>query len=106
MEYTTKLSPRAFADIDAIVEHIQADSPVNATRWRESLFAKIAKLSGMPHSCSLAPEDEYCSIEVRQTFLGRYRILFTVRQTNSLVYVLAIHHGARRFLPADELEDG
>lgn len=58
MAYTIELSPRAFADIDAIVEHIQADSPQNATHWRRKLFEKIETLQTFPRGCSLAPEDE------------------------------------------------
>ena len=30
---------------------------------------------------------------MRQTVLGRYRILFTVRYDNSLVYILTVRHG-------------
>lgn len=105
MAYTIELSPRAFADIDAIVEYIQADSAPNATRWRRKLFEKIETLRTNPRGCGLAPEDEYCSIEVRQMFFGRYRILFTVRDDQSLVYVLTVRHGARRFMASDELGD-
>jgi len=103
MAYTIELSPRAFADIDAIVEHIQADSPQNATHWRRKLFEKIETLQTFPRGCSLAPEDEHCPFEVRQTILGRYRILFTVRDDNSLVYILTVRHGSRRFMPPDEV---
>lgn len=73
MAYTIELSPRAFADIDAIVEYIQADSPQNATRWRRKLFEKIEALPTFPRGCSLAPEDEHCPFEVRQSIFGRYR---------------------------------
>jgi len=60
----------------------------------------------MPRGSSLAPESEYVDFEVRQTFLGPYRILFTIRDKDSLVYILSVRHGARRFIPPSELGDG
>lgn len=89
--------------MDAIVEYIVANSLRNATRWRERLIAKLAALAVMPRGCSLAPENEYTDFEVRQTFHGKYRVLFTVLDQDSLVYVLSIRHGARRFIPPGEL---
>lgn len=103
MAYTIELSPRAFADIDAIVGYIQADSPQNATHWRGKLFEKIETLRTFPRGCSLAPEDEHCPFEVRQSIFGRYRILFMVRDDNSLVYILTVRHGSRRLLPPDDV---
>jgi plasmid stabilization system protein ParE len=103
MAYRVELSPRAFSDADAIVGYIAANSPRNATRWRQRLFSRLDALALMPRGCSLAPENEYVDSEIRQTFFGRYRILFTVRDEDSLVYVLTVRHGARRIIPPDEL---
>jgi plasmid stabilization system protein ParE len=47
----------------------------------------------------------HCSFEVRQTFVGRYRVLFTIRDEDALVYVLTVRHGARREMPPDELRE-
>jgi plasmid stabilization system protein ParE len=105
MEYRVELSPRALADIDGIVGHIHQDSPVAATRFRERLLTKIGNLTSFPRGYSRAPEEAGCSIEVRQTFVGRYRILFTIRDEDALVYVLTVRHGARREIPPDELRE-
>jgi len=104
MAYRIELSPLAFDEIDAIVEYIGRDSIENAYRWRTRLFEQIEKLDLMPRSCSLAPESEFGSVEVRQIIFGRYRILFTIRDADSLVYVLTVRHGARRFLTSDEID--
>ena len=103
MAYTIELSRRAYADVDAIVEYIQADSAQNATRWRRQLFDKIETLHLFPRGCAMASEDEYCPFEVRQTVIGNYRVLFTVVEDRSLVYVLTVRHGARRFIPGWQL---
>jgi plasmid stabilization system protein ParE len=105
MAYRVELSPSALDDVDAIVHYISADSVENARRWRNRLFQKLFGIGVMPRGCSLAPEDECCTIEVRQFFFGRYRILFTIRDADSLVYVLTVRHGARRFLTGAEIDD-
>jgi plasmid stabilization system protein ParE len=105
MAYRVELSPRAFAKADAIVGYIAANSPRNAIRWRQRLFSKLETLALTPRGCSLAPENEHVGFEIRQTFFGRYRILFTVRDEDSLVYILSVRHGARRFIPPGELSD-
>ena len=40
---------------------------------------------------------------MRQTFVGRYRILFTLKDEDALVYVLTVRHGARHEMPPGEL---
>lgn len=105
MAYRVELSPRAYSEIEAIVEYIAADSRPNAARWRDRVFSKLATLGFMPRGSSFAPENEFTDFEIRQTFQGSYRILYTVRDDDSLVYVLSIRHGARRFIPPSELSE-
>lgn len=103
MEYRLELSQRSFAGIAGIADYIRNDSPDNAVRWKDRVFAKIATLGNLPRACSLAPEDERCSFEVRQTIFGSYRILFTVHDDQSLVHILTVRHGARLPLTGDEI---
>lgn len=105
MAYRVELSPSAFDDVDAVVSYISVDSADNAHRWRTRLFSKIAGVGLLPRGCSLAPEDEFCAMEVRQFLFGRYRILFTIRDEDSLVYVLTVRHGSRRLMSGDEIDN-
>jgi plasmid stabilization system protein ParE len=105
MAYRIDLSPTAFDDVDGIVSYIANDSPENANRWRHQLFDKISHLVLMPHAYALAPENAFCSHEVRQFLFGRYRILFTICDEDQHVYVLTVRHGARRFLTGDEIAE-
>lgn len=104
MEYRVELSPRAFADLDEIVTYISADSPGNAARWRDRLFVKLETLAHTPRSRPLAEEDDHARIEVRQTLFGRYRVLYTVRDQQALVYVLTVRHGARLFMTGEDVD--
>lgn len=102
MAYTVEFSARARRDIDEIVAYIQADSPRDATRWRQKLHEKMMALRTMPEACGLAPETDESQHEVRQLLHGRYRVLLTIREQK--VFVLTIRHGARRFMRADEID--
>ena len=104
MAYRIELSPRAEADVDEIVAYISQDSPEVAKRWVTRLYEKLDGLDTFPRGCSLANEDEDCLFELRQAVFGNYRILFTIRDDDNLVWVLTIRHAARRFISPDELE--
>jgi plasmid stabilization system protein ParE len=104
MAYRIELSQRAFADLDEIVAYIAADSPKHAIRWKDRLLLKIASLANHPRAYGPAPEAELCRVELRQTFVGKYRILFRVDNAAQVVRVVTVRHGARRWLEADELD--
>ena len=101
MAFTVEFSARARRDIDEIVGYIQADSPVDATRWRQRLQEKMNAMRTMPEACGFAPENDKSQHEVRQLLHGRYRVLVTIRERK--VFVLTIRHGARRLMAADEI---
>jgi plasmid stabilization system protein ParE len=71
--------------------------------WRFKLETQVRSLATFPDRCGLAPEHYYSKVEIRQTFHGKYRILFTIR--GEIVHVLSIRHGARKFIPRSELGD-
>ncbi|QDU42879.1 Plasmid stabilization system protein [Symmachiella dynata] len=102
MAYTVEFSARARRDIDEIVAYIQADSPRDATRWRQKLQERMNALRTMPEACGLAPENDESPHNVRQLLHGHYRVLFTIREQR--VFVLTIRHGARRFMKAAEFD--
>lgn len=101
MAFTIEFSERSIQDLDNIVHLIQADSPVNATRWRRKLEEKMRSLSDMPESHGFALENDRCDEAIRQLLHGRYRVLFTVR--GSSVYVLTIRHTARKTMGESEI---
>ena len=92
-------APRAFADLEALLDYIGRDAPASARRFGEKILARIESLADFPDSGSFVPEDE--SQTYREVFQGNYRIIF--RSEQNLVVVVAIHHGAR-LLDADGLE--
>ncbi len=103
MAFTVEFSLRAERDIDEIVLYIQADSPHDATRWRQRLHEKLQALRTLPEACGIAPENAEARCEIRQLIYGRYRVLFTIREKS--VFIVTVRHGARRFMADNELRE-
>ena len=77
------------------------DGPERAASWRRRMYDKVDFLEVFPERCSYAPENDRCRVELRNTFYGEYRIIFTVREDD--VVVLHVRHGKRRELSDEEL---
>ena len=103
MAYRIELSRRAQQDVEEAFLHIQADAPGNARRWRHALERKLRVLERLPEAFGFAPENYDAKADVRQILFGRYRILYTVRE--STVFVLTVRHGARLFLSTSEVDE-
>lgn len=106
------LTPQAIADAHAAVEYIQQVAPSRAASWLAGLTEAVHSLEEMPRRCATAPEAELLGVELRQLLYGRrpgvYRIIFRIYSTPDgaeEVRVLAIRHGARVSLSAEELEE-
>ena len=102
-KYRVELSARAERDLREAYAYIGEHGPANPDAWKAGLEEKIALLESMPMRCGIAPEDAYREPEIRQTFYGKYRIIFTIRY--DIVYIISIRHGARLPLAPDELGD-
>jgi plasmid stabilization system protein ParE len=92
-------APRAFADLEKLLDFIARDEPATARRFGQKVLNRIESLADFPDSGSFVPEDE--SQIYREVFQGPYRIIF--RREQSHVVIVAIHHGAR-LLRVDNLE--
>jgi plasmid stabilization system protein ParE len=101
MQYRVEIAPTAEAEIEAVFQHIHADSPTNADRWRNELSDIFEHLELFPEGCGLAPENDRVDFEVRQTFHGIYRVLFTI--IDDRVVILHFRHGARRPLVSQRI---
>jgi plasmid stabilization system protein ParE len=105
MKYRVVVQPSAQTEMEGAYEWIAGRAPSTAARWYNGLMGAIESLADNPARCSLAPEDEYFSEEIRNLFYGRrkntYRVIFTVRGDS--VHVLHFRRATRRALrPEDE----
>lgn len=97
MPYQVEMAPSAEREIEDVLRFIHADSSIYAKRWREKLSDIVEHPHLFPEGCGLEPENSRVDFEVRQTFHGVYRILFTIMDDR--VVILHFRHGARRPLP-------
>lgn len=103
MSYQVELSRQAETDIRKIYAYIREHGPADPRTWKKGLESKLTQLEQFPEACSLAPENDFTSQEIRQTFYGPFRILFTIRE--QFVFVATVRHAARLELNRDELDE-
>lgn len=102
MTERARLTDEALRQIIDISDYIARDSRKNARRWRDGLRRKIAMLCNTAKSHAVLYTKEQAGREVRQTFYGVYRILYTVERDH--IVVLTIRHGAKRPFGPSEIE--
>jgi plasmid stabilization system protein ParE len=82
-----------------IAEYIAQDNHSAATRWVETLFAKVQLLKSSAKSGRIVPETHREGI--LELIYGNYRIIYRVEKTK--VSVLTVRHG-KQILPIEELQ--
>ena len=107
MTFQVEITPVAETQIEQAYCWYRERNPEFADRWFRGLMNAIATLQEKPQRCSEAVEHEIFPEEVRQLLYGKsnnkYRVLFTIRDTN--VYVLYVRHSAQAPLTIDDLEE-
>jgi len=106
------MTRRAVAEADRAAEYIRQFAPQAAVRWFDGLVKAVLSLEEMPRRCPQAPEAERLGVELRQLLYGKrtgvFRIVFRIydeAQPLPLVRVIAIRHGSRDRLRAEDLGD-
>ncbi|NJR26665.1 MAG: type II toxin-antitoxin system RelE/ParE family toxin [Richelia sp. CSU_2_1] len=111
MTYRIDFSSQAEAEADAaFVNFARFTTPERAQAWYQGLIAAISSLQEMPRRCSLARENAFFTLEIRQLLYGSgkttYRILFTILDDRPAptVRILHIRNALQRAIgePQDE----
>lgn len=96
MAATVTWLPEALADVEAIGEYVQAQSPAYASAVVARIVSSARRLGEFPHIGHVVPEWDHES--VRELVVYRYRLIY--RLAAGQVCILAVIHGARE-LPED-----
>ncbi|MFZ3278325.1 MAG: type II toxin-antitoxin system RelE/ParE family toxin [Candidatus Sulfotelmatobacter sp.] len=95
MPYQVRLSDRAFRDLEAIYEFIEADSSETAFAWFNALAEAIYSLERNPERGPVTSEHK----NLRHLLFGQrpntYRIIYALDKPKNAVNILHIRHGAR-----------
>lgn len=86
-------STRAVRDLEQIADYIARDDREAGRRWVNKLKQTGDKAAYMPLAARIVPE--FQRNDIREVFLGRYRIVYIIRDTHILV--LTVFFGGRRF---------
>ena len=84
-------SPTAIADVVAIVEYIERDSPPIATRVAKDFVAAVDSAADHPLAGRIVPE--FGDTELRERIVYPYRVIYRV--TDEAIFVIAVIHGRR-----------
>ena len=84
---------RALADLRAIDNYVATDNPVAAARWVGRLIAKAEAAARVPLAGRVVPEK--AQADLREVFVGTYRIVYRVREGG--IVVLTVFEGHRSF---------
>ena len=90
---TIRWTERAATDLLAIGDYITADNPDAAWRWVERLRKRAVKASRTPRGGRVVPE--IGRDDVREVFVGAYRIVYRVMPRE--IVVLTVFEGHRLF---------
>jgi plasmid stabilization system protein ParE len=102
MAHALSWSRAALADLDEIEAYIASQSPLNAQRVIERVFAAADKLRDFPFSARMVPE--WQDPQIRETLVHSYRVIYRVG--NATMEVVAVFHGKRMLSAiADRFEE-
>jgi toxin ParE1/3/4 len=104
MGYLVRITERAQRDLETLFQEKQAETSAASLKWYRGLRKAILSLEQMPARCPCAPE----GLAFRNLLYGRKphvdRILFRISESEMLVDVLHIRHGARHPAPPFRLK--
>ncbi|MEN9557312.1 MAG: hypothetical protein RLZZ232_3598 [Planctomycetota bacterium] len=108
-DYQIRILPRAIQDLEAITSWIHVHSPRGALSLVLAFEAAVTRLKRSPEAYSIAPESDYCGMQLRQVFFrtrkgNTYRMVILIRDQD--VQILRIRGPGQPPLFPDELDSG
>jgi plasmid stabilization system protein ParE len=107
MAFQVRITQTAKAEIDTVYSWLRQRNSVYADKWFRELMDTIATLQEKPLRCTLAPENDALTEEIRQLIYGKsrnkYRILFAIREDT--VFVLHVRHSSQAPLIGEEVAE-
>ena len=93
MVYKVIWAPRALEELREITNYIRRDNPAAARSFGLKLIEKAESLATLPERGRVIRK--FQNPNIREIFLGPYRIAYRIRQNLEQVEIARIWHGAR-----------
>lgn len=102
MKYRVDVADSARSSIAAYARYLaeEKQAPEAAKAMLERIWDAVDSLEHMPRRCTFAPENEFRDYEIRKRLVGPAMLLFTVRDEDQSVQVIAFRH--QRQQPVDD----
>jgi toxin ParE1/3/4 len=84
---------KAEKQLDQIFRYIEVDSVLYAHRTVETIIERVESVALHPRMGRKVPE--YQHEDIREIFHHPYRIIYMIRETDNIIEVISIIHGAR-----------
>jgi toxin ParE1/3/4 len=100
-KYKLRWSVQAERDVEAVADRIARQNPKAANEWIERIIRHVEDASAIPLAGRVVPELN--RPELRETFLGRYRVVYRIDLRT--VTVVTVFAGERDGWPREEDPD-
>ena len=94
--YRVIVSPRAFSDLDAILDYVTLRSPANARRVIDRLWEAMHGLARLPRRYRVVSGPRQPGRSVRRMPGSNYLVYYRIDDQQQVVRILSVWHGARR----------
>ncbi len=107
MTLPVRVTDRAEHDADSIFAWLAERSTGGALRWYEAFLDTLRALPAKATACGLAPESEWCKMDVRQAIFktrqGRaYRALFVIE--GKIIHVVGVRGAGQDWATTEDLD--
>jgi len=104
MAFDVEITDPARDDIDGAVTFIAQNSQASARKWKTTLQALILSLQEMPSRFTVIAEAGELGLPYRSAPHHSHRVIFRIDEQKNTVYVIRVHHGARRPLSHEDID--
>ena len=94
--YRVIVSPRAFSDLDGILDYIKRQSPANAAKVIDLLWKAMQGLAQLPRRYRVVGGSRQPKRAVRRMPVSSYLVYYRIDDDQQVVRILSVWHGARR----------
>ena len=100
MEYSIKLADQFLDEFEEICEYISKElKNINASnRLREKVIYNVLLLENYPKTYTEIEKTDKTERQYRRMVVNNYVILYTIDETERIVYVAHIYYGGRNYL--------
>jgi plasmid stabilization system protein ParE len=98
MQYRVNITARAEQDLDNLYRYIQAEQSGQAAIWFNALHEALQSLGSLPHRAAAVREGSNLRHLLHGNKPNIYRVIYSIDDTERIVTILTIRHGARKSL--------